>query len=53
MKGQHLVIGLVLFVILIVVAIYFTMTATFKQGEKGMEPVVSVVEVIGNKSWAE
>jgi hypothetical protein len=29
MKGKHLVIGLVLFVVAVVVAIYFAMTATF------------------------
>lgn len=44
MKGQHLVIGLVLFVIAIVAAIYFTMTATFKNHDNGMEPIIEIVE---------
>ena len=51
MKGKHLVIGLVLFVIIIVAAIYFTMMSTFYNGGKGMEPVnplYAVVEEVSN-----
>lgn len=50
MKGSHLVIGLVILLVVVVAAIYFTMTATFKQGEIGLE---SVVEVVEDWSWAE
>ncbi|WP_342514169.1 hypothetical protein MKY34_05270 [Sporosarcina sp. FSL K6-1522] len=53
MKGSHLVIGLVILIVAVVAAIYFTMTATFKQGDAGLESVVSVVEVIEDWSWAE
>ena len=44
MKGQHLVIGLVLFVIAVVAAVYFTMMASFNSVESGMEPVSELVE---------
>ncbi|WP_318617804.1 hypothetical protein [Sporosarcina sp. YIM B06819] len=44
MKGQHLVIGLVLFVIVIVVAIYFSVMATFNKVENSMESVVEVMD---------
>ncbi|WP_156450431.1 hypothetical protein [Sporosarcina sp. HYO08] len=37
MKGSHLVIGLVLFVLIVVAVIYFTMMATFDKGETGFE----------------
>jgi hypothetical protein len=53
MKGKHLVIGLVLFVIVVVAAIYFTMTATFKKDIQGAGPVLPVIEVLEGKSWAE
>ena len=44
MKGQHLVIGLVLFVIAVVAAVYFSMMASFNSVESGMEPVSKLVE---------
>jgi hypothetical protein len=50
MKGQHLVIGLVLFVIAVVAAIYFSLMATFNKDESGME---SVAEVIVDRSGTE
>ncbi len=46
MKGQHLVIGLVLFLIVIVASICFALITTFNKGEQGMEPIISVVEVV-------
>ncbi|MBE1553000.1 hypothetical protein [Sporosarcina limicola] len=46
MKGKHLVIGLILFVIIIVAVIYFSMMAEFKKDEKGMESVVPVIEMM-------
>lgn len=50
MKGKHLAIGLILFIILGSLAIYFTMNATFKKDANGMEAVVSVVEEISFRS---
>ncbi|MER2088249.1 hypothetical protein [Sporosarcina sp. JAI121] len=46
MKGKHLVIGLVLFIILAVTAIYFTMKATINHMENGMAPIVTIVEMM-------
>ena len=39
MKGKHLVIGLVLFIIVIVAAIYFSIMAEYNKDRNGMEPV--------------
>ena len=50
MKGKHLAIGLILFVILGSLVIYLTMTATFNKDMNGME---SENVVIGDTSWAE
>lgn len=46
MKGKNLVVGLVLITLLSIVAIYFTMKATINNGENGMAPIVTVVELI-------
>ncbi len=46
MKGQHLVIGIVLFVIVIVAAIYFTVMATFNNDQNGMEQDETIIEII-------
>jgi hypothetical protein len=46
MKGKNLVIGLVLFILLSIVAVYFTMKATINNMENGMAPIVTVVEMI-------
>ena len=46
MKGKNLVIGLVLFTILSIVAVYFAMKATINNMENGMAPIVTVVELI-------
>ena len=45
MKGQHLVIGIVLFVIVIVAAIYFSVMAEYNKDENGMEPVETIIEI--------
>ena len=45
MKGQHLVIGIVLFIILIVAAIYFTVMATFNKDQNGLEPTETIIEI--------
>ncbi|WP_203248218.1 hypothetical protein [Sporosarcina beigongshangi] len=50
MKGKQLAIGLVLFIILGIIAIYFAMQATFKKDANSME---SVAEVLVEKAWAE
>ncbi len=44
MKGQHLVIGLVLFVIAVVAAIYFTMMATFNNDERQIDQGIGISE---------
>lgn len=44
MKGKHLAIGMVLFVIAGIIAIYFAMNATFKKDMNGMESVVEVID---------
>jgi hypothetical protein len=44
MKGQHLVIGLVLLVIAVVAAIYFTMMATFNNDERQIDPGIGISE---------
>ena len=46
MKGKNLVIGLVLFILLSIVAVYFAMKATINNMENGMAPIVTVVELI-------
>ena len=46
MKGKNLVIGLVLFILLSIVAVYFAMQATINNMENGMAPIVTVVELI-------
>ena len=46
MKGQHLVIGIVLFVILIVAAIYFSVMAEYNKDQNGMEPTETIIEII-------
>ncbi len=46
MKGKNLVIGLVLFTLLSIVAIYFTMKATINNAENGMAPLATVIELI-------
>ncbi len=51
MKGKTLVIGLVLFIILAVVAIYFTMKATINNMEDGMEPLVTSIEMIDDVEY--
>ncbi|WP_188006784.1 Flp pilus assembly protein CpaB [Sporosarcina sp. ANT_H38] len=50
MKGKTLVIGLVLFVLLSIVAVYFAMKATINDMENGMAPLVTVFEVIEGNS---
>ena len=45
MKGQHLVIGIVLFVIAIVVAIYFSVMAEYNKDRNGMEPTRTIIEI--------
>ena len=50
MKGKNLAIGMVLFIIAGIIAIYFAMNATFKKDTNSME---SVIEIIVDKSWAE
>ncbi len=50
MKGKSLAIGMILFIIAGIIAIYFAMNATFK---KEMNSMGSVIEVIVDKSWAE
>ena len=47
MKGKSLAIGMVLFIIAGIIAIYFTMNATFK---KDMNSTESVIEIIVDKS---
>ncbi|BAQ09037.1 hypothetical protein OXB_0565 [Bacillus sp. OxB-1] len=46
MKGQHLVIGLVIFVLLVVALLYFAMTSTFKKDENGWQPAIEMEENI-------
>ena len=46
MKGKNLVIGLVLFIILSIVAVYFAMKVTMNNMENGMAPVLNVVELL-------
>ena len=46
MKGKHLVIGIVLFVIVIVAAIYFSVMATFNNDRNGMEQDETIIEII-------
>lgn len=46
MKGQHLVIGIVLFVIVIVAAIYFSVMAEYNKDRNGMEPTETIIEII-------
>ena len=50
MKGKHLAIGMVLFLIAGIIAIYFAMTATFNNDRNSME---SVIEAIVDESWTE
>ena len=50
MKGKSLAIGMIIFIIAGIIAIYFAMNATFKKDINGME---SVVELIVDKTWAE
>ena len=45
MKGQHLVIGIVLFVIVIIAAIYFSVMAEYNKDENGMEPTNTIIEL--------
>jgi hypothetical protein len=45
MKGKHLVIGIVLFVIAIIAAIYFSVMAEYNKDRNGMEPVATIVEI--------
>lgn len=47
MKGKHLAIGMVLFVIAGIIVIYFAMNATFKNDINSME---SVFKIIGEKA---
>ncbi|WP_210470941.1 hypothetical protein [Sporosarcina sp. 6E9] len=44
MKGKHLVIGIVLFVIAIVAAIYFSVMAEYNKDQNGMEPIAIIIE---------
>jgi len=44
MKGQHLVIGLIILVLLVVAILYFTMTSTFKKDENGWEPAIEMTD---------
>lgn len=46
MKGKNLVIGLVIFILLSIVAVYFAMQATINNMENGMSPIVTVVELL-------
>lgn len=48
MKGQHLAIGLIFFVLAVVVILYFTMMSTFKKDETGMEPDAFIIKVADN-----
>ena len=43
MNGKHLVIGLVLFVIVIIAAIYFSITAEYDKDRNGMEQVTTII----------
>ena len=45
MKGKHLVIGIILFVIVIVAAIYFAVMAEYNKGQNGMEPATTMIEI--------
>ncbi|WP_172370627.1 hypothetical protein [Sporosarcina jiandibaonis] len=45
MKGKHLVIGIVLFVIVIVAAIYFSVMAEYDKDRNGEEKDVSIIDV--------
>jgi hypothetical protein len=44
MKGKHLVIGIVLFVIAIIAAIYFSVMAEYNKDRNGMEPTSIIVD---------
>jgi nitrogen fixation protein FixH len=44
MKGKHLVIGIVLFVIAIIAAIYFSVMAEYNKDWNGMEPASVIVD---------
>ena len=46
MKGQHLVIGIVLFVILVVAAIYFAVMAEYNKDENKTETTSISIEII-------
>ncbi|MEK3936805.1 hypothetical protein MKY41_15970 [Sporosarcina sp. FSL W7-1349] len=46
MKGQHLVIGLIVLVLAVIAVLYLTMTSTFKKDETGMEPAALVIEMV-------
>lgn len=52
MKGKTLVIGLVLITIVSIIATYFAMKATINNEENGMAPVMTVVELKEENSWA-
>jgi hypothetical protein len=45
-KGKNLVIGLVIFILLSIVAVYFAMQSTISNMENGMAPIVTVVELL-------
>lgn len=49
MKGQYLVIGLVLFVLVIVAAIYFFVKAEFDKGPPKIEQSMIVIEQVDNR----
>ena len=44
MNGKHLVIGLVLFIIIIVAAIYFSITAEFNKDRNIEKKDISIIE---------
>ena len=50
MKGKHLAIGMVLFVIAGIIIIYFTMQATFNKTINGMESVAEVIQELDDRS---
>ncbi|WP_342506880.1 hypothetical protein [Sporosarcina sp. FSL K6-2383] len=43
MKGKRLAIGMVLFIIVGIIAIYFAMQATFKKDANSMESVIELI----------
>ncbi|MFS0577374.1 hypothetical protein AB1K83_17305 [Sporosarcina sp. 179-K 3D1 HS] len=53
MKGQHIVIGLIVLVLAVVAVLYLTMTATFKKDENGMESTVLIEEMVITKAHAD